>query len=242
MLTTTNPISQTLRRRSGFALASLAATAMLALSACGGGDVDEKGDGTVVAMKDSAYTVGGTVTFSGPAPGTVTLRIKEMEDGATKQVVVANNAPAASSYTFRMAFEKEDRYAVTIVDAGNYQCIFTGSPTGQVGRANVTNVNLFCSVPPPANSTADFTVNGAPVGSTLTAIYGDGFNPAISKTFTIQANGATYSFDEKYVDGMQFQFGVMQSPPGYNCTSNSMVLWVNVIEPVVTCSPIPAAN
>jgi hypothetical protein len=241
MQTTPKHPSPPQRRQFHLVHAALAAAATLAMSACGGGDMDEKAEGTI-ATKKKAYTVGGAVGFSGPASGTVTLRVTAVADGSTNDVVVANNAPASSSYTFDKAFFKKDRYAVAVVDSGSYQCLFTGSPTGQIDKANVTNVTLFCSVPPP-NFTIDFTVLGAPTGSSLTAAYFNVFTgEPVLKSFTIGADGSTYSFDESLPEGLQLQFGIVQNPAGYACASNTQVMVVNVLEPVVTCSPVPSAN
>ncbi len=242
MLTLKKPSPMPHRRRFGHTLAACATLAILALSGCGGGgDVDDKAE-DAVATKPKIYTVGGTVGFSAPAAGTVTLRITALADGSTSQVVVANNAPASSTYTFGKALFKKDSYAVDIVDAGGYQCLFTGSPNGRIAKADVTDVNVFCSAPPPA-FTVDFTVLGAPAGSSLTAGYANAFTgELVQKSFTIGASGSTYSFDETLPEGVQLQFGVLENPVGYTCASNTQVMIVNVIEPVVTCSAAPSAN
>jgi hypothetical protein len=230
--TTTRPSHRSFGRASTAALAALT----LAVSACGGGS--NTSDDITLEKGRPTFSVGGTVNFSAPSTAALTLRVTAA-NGSSVVVDVANNAPAGTAYTtFNTAFVNRSSYTVEILPSDAYLCLITGAPTGTIRNANVTSATISCTTLPPKVS-VDFTVRGAPVGSSLTVGYFDlQSDTSVQKTFVIGASGATYSFDETFPEGVQLQFGVIQSPVGQRCTTNSSILVVNLVEPVVTCASI----
>lgn len=153
-------------------------------------------DSVVVNCGTNTYTIGGSV--SGLA-GTLVV-----SNGGKDRTITANG-----SYAFAVPLASGAGYNVTVKSQPAYppaaQTCTVTNPTGTVGSANVTNVNLACQT------------NRYSVGGTITGLGGKTVvlrNNTEDKT--ISADGA-FSFATKVASGSPYSVTVKTQPQGRTC-------------------------
>jgi hypothetical protein len=195
MQTTSKHPSQPKRRSLHLLPAALTAAAMLAMSACGGGDETTAHDDAALE-KSAKYTVGGTVSGLGA------------EDTLSATLDFVNfDVLSAGTFTLTQKLSKGAAYNVGFFPPTGYACTIANG-SGMIDKDNVTNVAINCVPQQPI--VLKYQVSGLPAGASVT-LNAFGFPLA-----TVTVNG-TYDFPVTFLPGDQYIFGITTQTPGAGC-------------------------
>jgi hypothetical protein len=171
------------------------------------------------------FTVGGNV--SGLAGNGLALQL----NGGNDIAVAVNGA-----FTFPTALTTATVYAVTVASspANPTQTCTVTNGGGTIGSANVTNVAIACTTPPPATFTIGGTVSGLVGGGLALKLNGGAALP-------ISADGS-YAFPTALADASVYTVMISAQPtaPTQTCTvanANGTLTGANVTNVNVTCAP-----
>jgi len=136
-----------------------------------------------VTCKTSGFTVSGTVT--GLAAGdTLTLT----DNGGNPLTLPAGSGPGAAPFTFSTALASGANYSVGIqanpTAPVSQTCTITGGvPSGKIGNANVTGIQITCVT---VQIALEATISGVAAGDTVTLDDANGnFGPHVDGTFPL---------------------------------------------------------
>jgi len=188
------------------------ASALLALSACGGRVGGGGGAGPGPA---SSFTIGGTTSG---LSGSVVLQ----NNGGDNLSISANGG-----FTFAAALTNSSSYAVTVLTQPAGQTCTVASGAGTVAGANITNIAVTCA----ANT---FTVGGTVSGLSGTVVLrNNGGND-----LTVSANGS-FTFSAPVAQGSPYAVTVLTQPAGQSCSvanGTGTVAGANVGDVTVSCA------
>jgi hypothetical protein len=204
--------------------AAVVAAAMLA--ACGGGDVKDQNDVASDASKSRNsryYSVGGTVTYSGPVDGAPGATLRVIAGNGTYVDETVPNAAGTGgtpvAYTFQKAFTTNQSYRVAVVAQPDYLCTLTGVGSGVVRFGSVSNADFFCQHIP--TYPLRFEVRGLPSTQSVTVAYSNVL-AGVEGTMTVSGSGI-YTIDERFGEGASLTFGVAVQPTNYGCNAPSTI-------------------
>ena len=170
----------------------------------------------------TTYSIGGTA--SGLASGsTVVLQ----DNGGNDLSVAANGA-----FTFSTALAAGAAYNVTVKTNPAGQTCTVANGTGTIAAANVTNVAMTCTTPPPVTYSVGGTLSGLASGATVV------LQDNAASDLTLTANGA-FTFGTKLAAGAPYAVTVKTNPAGQTCTvtgGTGTIASANVTSVAVTCT------
>jgi len=182
-----------------------------------------------VTCTTSTFTVGGRVSGLAVASSGVT-----MHNGTDSLAITANG-----DYVFSTPVASGATYSVTATDPTTpSQTCTVANPTGTVGSANVTNVNVTCT-------TDTFTVGGVVNGLTGAGLR---LRNGTDSNLGVTANGGApvlFTFPTRVPSGQAYAVVVQSDPNGQVCTvsggddgsGGGTIGSSDVTSVVVTCTP-----
>jgi len=195
-------------------------TAVLALTACGGGG------GTGAAPTPAAtFTIGGTL--SGLSSGSkITLL-----DNATNSLTISSDG----SFTFAARAATGAAFAVTVGTAPGGQICTVSNGSGTVASANVTSIGVICVA---TTFTLGGTLSGLAAGAQLILLNNG------ADALTLSTNGA-FTFAPPVVPDTPFSVTVGTAPTGQTCrisNGTDRVYDANVTNVAVVCAATSAGT
>ncbi len=170
----------------------------------------------VLTCAANSYTLGGSVSG---LTGTGLV----LANGTDELAVAAN----ATTFTMGNAVAQGSSYAVTVMTQPSGQSCGVTNASGQMGGANVTDVQFTCAAP---SFTLGGTISGLNVSGLVLANGTD--------ELTVAANATTFTMGNTLADGATYAVTVRTQPAGRTCTVASgagSVTAANVGNVAVTC-------
>jgi len=176
---------------------------------------------TVNCTNNPTYSVGGTISG---LTGTAVLQ----DNGGDNLTVSANG-----SFTFATSLLSGAAYNVTVQTNPTGQTCTVTNGSGTIAAANVTNVAVTCTTPPPPIYSVGGTVSGLSGSAVLQDNGGD--------NLTVTANGS-FTFATVLATGAAYNVTVQTNPAGQTCTVSNgtgTIGTANVTNVAVTCTTNP---